>query len=79
MNSTYASGGKKDTEPFAMEFDQIVLESNEFDIASLREMPNYQQRKYPDALYMGQIVNGKRNGKGVMRYKIGRQYEGDWL
>lgn len=76
MNSTFVSGGQKtsnpNAEPFNMEFDQIVLESTEFDLISLRQAPNYQQRKYPDALYMGQIVNGKRNGKGVMRYKIGR-------
>jgi hypothetical protein len=36
------------------------------------------KRKYPDALYIGQITTGKRNGKGVMRYKNGRQYEGEW-
>ena len=41
-------------------------------------MQGYVQRKYPDALYMGQLGNGKRNGKGVMRYKNGRQYEGEW-
>ena len=28
---------------------------------------------------MGQIVGGKRNGKGVMKYRNGRQYEGDWV
>jgi hypothetical protein len=27
---------------------------------------------------MGQLITGKRNGKGVMRYTNGRQYEGDW-
>jgi hypothetical protein len=27
---------------------------------------------------MGQIINGKRNGKGVMRYGNSRQYEGEW-
>ena len=24
------------------------------------------------------FINGKRNGKGVMRYRNGRQYEGYW-
>lgn len=24
------------------------------------------------------MLNSKRNGKGVMRYRNGRQYEGDW-
>ena len=27
---------------------------------------------------MGQMTGGKRNGVGVMRYKNGRQYEGEW-
>lgn len=62
----------------SLEFDQIVLETHEFDMEMLQSLPNYIQRKYPDAIYMGQFSNGKRNGKGVMRYKNGRQYEGDW-
>ena len=53
MNSTFGSGKKQQEDTFAMEFEQIVLESSEFDIATLRQAPNYQQRKYPDALYMG--------------------------
>ena len=41
-------------------------------------MQGYTERRYPDAVFKGQIINGKRNGKGVMRYKNGRQYEGEW-
>ena len=59
-------------------FDEIVLESPEFNFEYLRELPHYQEKRYSDALFMGQLVNGKRNGKGVMRYKSGRQYEGQW-
>jgi hypothetical protein len=33
---------------------------------------------FNDAVYFGEVVKGKRIGKGVMRYKNGRQYEGDW-
>ena len=51
------------------DFKSIVIESNEFTLEDLSQMPNYQQRRYQDAIYMGQIVNGKRHGKGVMRYK----------
>jgi hypothetical protein len=47
-------------------------------LKDLESLLGYVIRKYPDALFIGQHVNGKRNGKGVMRYANGRQYEGDW-
>ena len=53
-------------------FDEVVLESPEFNFESLRDLPNYCEKRYTDALYMGQMVNGKRLGKGVMRYRNGR-------
>ena len=53
-------------------FDEIVLESPEFDFEELKELPNYFEKRYSDALYMGQMQNGKRHGKGVMRYRNGR-------
>jgi len=55
-----------------LEFEALVLESHEFTLQDLETMDNYQQRRYPDAIYIGQITTGKRNGKGVMRYKNGR-------
>jgi radial spoke head protein 1 len=42
-------------------------------------LENCVQRRYQDALYIGVIIGGKRHGKGVMKYKNGRQYEGDWV
>jgi hypothetical protein len=55
-------------------FEDIVLESPEFNFEALKELENYQEKRYQDsAMYMGQIPsNGKRNGKGVMRYRNGR-------
>jgi hypothetical protein len=38
----------------------------------------FKKKRYIDAIYFGEIVENKRNGKGVMRYKTGRVYEGDW-
>ncbi len=55
-----------------MEYDSIICESQEVDVELLRELQGYIERKYPDAIFKGQIINGKRNGKGVMRYKNGR-------
>ena len=39
-------------------FDEIVLESPEFTFESLKELPNYFEKRYTDALYMGQMQNG---------------------
>ena len=33
---------------------------------------------FPDAEYFGEILNGKRDGQGIIRYKSGRIYEGYW-
>jgi len=33
---------------------------------------------YNDALYKGQLRNGKRDGLGIMKYSSGRIYEGSW-
>ena len=30
-------------------------------------------------MYYGEIVDRKRNGKGIMKYKSGRVYEGEWV
>lgn len=56
----------------------IVLESTEVDLAAVREVDGYKEVKYKDALYFGIVINNKRHGKGVMRYRNGRQYEGFW-
>ena len=34
-------------------FDEIVLESPEFNFESLKELPDYYEKRYTDALYMG--------------------------
>ena len=59
-------------------FDEMILESPEFNFESLKELPDYCEKRYTDALYMGQMAGGKRYGKGVMRYRNARQYEGEW-
>jgi len=53
-------------------FDEIILESPEFNFESLKELPDYCEKRYTDALFMGQMTGGKRNGKGVMRYRNAR-------
>jgi hypothetical protein len=34
--------------------------------------------RYKDAIFVGTVISGKRHGKGVMKYRNGRQYEGYW-
>ena len=55
-----------------LQFDEIVLESNEIDLAELQRDPAFTERRFPQAIYIGIMVDGKRNGKGVMKYANGR-------
>ena len=58
--------------------ENIKLEANEVDLAAIKEIDGYKEIRYKDAIYMGTVINGKRHGKGVMKYRNGRQYEGFW-
>ena len=39
---------------------------------------NNQELKYDDGRYIGQVVNGKPDGKGIYYYNNGDRYEGDF-
>ena len=45
----------------------------------LRTSQICKKRRYVDAIFFGEILETKRNGKGLMKYKSGRVYEGDWV
>ena len=45
------------------------MESQVFDYELLRHSPNYGLKQYNEAIYRGELVNGKRNGLGVMQYR----------
>ncbi len=55
-----------------------ALESQEVDWEQLKKSEDFGIKKYNNALYKGELVNGKREGRGVMRYRDGRVYEGHW-
>ena len=55
-----------------LKFEEIVLESNEIDFEELQKQPNFKETNFQSSLYVGQIVDGRRNGKGVMKYSNGR-------
>jgi hypothetical protein len=59
--------------------EEVQLESDFIDLAQLQSDPNFKEKAFPGSLYCGLIVDGKREGLGVMRYLNGRQYEGPWL
>jgi radial spoke head protein 1 len=50
------------------------------DIKELKNSPNYSLIRFLEASYFGEVISlNKREGKGVMIYKSGRQYEGTWF
>ena len=56
--------------------------SNEFDYQELLEhSENFGVKRYKDAVFRGEIdpETNKRVGKGVIVYKNGRTYEGEWV
>jgi len=55
------------------------MESAMFAYDELRSSETFGIKKYQDAIYRGQIVGGKRQGRGIMFYKKNRVYEGEWM
>ncbi len=49
-----------------------------FKLADLKQSPSYQVYRYQDSVYVGEVVFGKREGRGFMLYKNGRRFEGHW-
>ena len=43
------------------------------------ELKNFMKKEYANGTFEGQIINGKRNGKGIMNYKTGDVYQGEYL
>jgi hypothetical protein len=65
------------------ENDEKLLEvyemlSNEFDYEELKKSERFGIKQYKDAIFRGELEGRKRHGKGVIVYKTGRVYEGDW-
>jgi len=64
--------GATDGDPNLLKFDEIVLESNEVDLADLQASEGFTERRFPQAIYLGIMIDGKRHGAGVMKYANGR-------
>lgn len=53
------------------------MESNVFDYNEVKYSDNFGMKKYHNSIYKGELLNGKRHGRGIMIY-TNRLYEGDW-
>ena len=49
-----------------------------FDELKINNKINNQEIKFEDGRYVGQVVNGKAEGKGILYFNNGAKYEGDW-
>lgn len=56
----------------SLEFNEVVLESNEIDLEELQSEEGFTERRFPQAIFLGCMNDSKRNGKGVMKYANGR-------
>ncbi len=59
--------------------DEYMPESNEIDLELVKTSQSFKKRRYVDALFFGELIESRRHGKGVMKYKSGRVFEGEWI
>jgi hypothetical protein len=76
LNSTFDT-----SQPISYNGIEITESMNhEITLELLKELDNLKIKKYSDALFFGQVhpKTSKREGKGIMKYKNGRVYEGEF-
>ena len=64
--------------PDVAESEDYTMESTIFDFEEVRKSDRFGQKFFNDAVYRGELLNGKRQGLGVMQYRKARLYEGMW-
>ena len=60
------------------ESTNYTMESTVFDYEILKQSPDFGMKNYNEAVYRGELQEGKRCGLGVMQYRKARVYEGEW-
>ena len=55
-----------------LSFNDITFESSEVNFIDMKCHPNYMEKRYKDAIYLGLMTGDQRFGKGLMKYKNGR-------
>lgn len=76
-----AQGPTEATEKEIIDIERSTIdevESEEIDLAALKQSPYFGMKRYTDAVFFGELQDGKREGKGIMRYANGRVFEGEW-
>ena len=58
--------------------EEYPMESPVFDYEEVKAAPTFAIKMSKDSIYRGEIVNKKREGRGVMLYRKARVYEGFW-
>ena len=59
----------------------LLTKNNEIINNNLNEINSSiinKEKKFKNGKYIGQVVNNKREGKGIFYYNSGSRYEGDW-
>ena len=54
-----------------MKMNKAIAEFNSYNI-------NNQELELEDVKYIGQVIDGKKEGNGIMLFKDGSRYEGNW-
>ena len=57
--------------------NRLAKMDKKFDELKINNINN-QVLNFPDGRYVGQVVNGLKEGKGIMYYNDGDRYEGEW-
>ena len=63
MNEKLANQNKWEEESITEEY---IMESTIFDFEAIKKSKYFGIKKYSDAIYKGEIQNGRRNGYGIM-------------
>ena len=85
LNFTFdsLSQGEWPSNDYKSILDKYVFESMEADPEKMKNSDRFYIKRYPDALFFGEVERNAcnkliRQGLGVMKYRNGRVFEGDW-
>ena len=76
MNSLI-NENKKNMELIMNQYSKLENKMNQL-LNQKSDINNHQELKYKNGRYVGQVVNGLREGKGIEYYNNGNRYEGDF-
>ena len=70
---------KKNLDLIRDDINKILNQMNDKNsVLKFNDIMNNKELKYNNGRYVGQVVNGKKDGKGIYYYNEGDIYEGEW-